>query len=120
MKLFGSAIVTSPTGKGIIVIGGVTEYYESSKAIFEFSNSMQWTRLEQTLNIDHRIPLAIPITNELVYEKTKEKNIFDLPHLAFPMPNELVSIPYLQQTLVTSLYVLMGGIFLALLMWCFL
>ena len=107
MRLFGPAIVTSPTGKGIIVMGGVTEYYETSKAIFELSNSMQWTRLEQTLQMDHRIPLAIPIADELVHD------------LAFPMSDELVSIPDLRQTLVTSLYILMGGIFLALLMWCF-
>ena len=111
--------MTSPTGKGIIIMGGVTEYYEPSKAMFELSNSMQWTRLEQTLQMDHRIPLAIPITDELAYEKIKEKNNIDLPHLAFPMPDKLVSIPDLQQTLVTSLFVLLGGIFLALLMWYF-
>ena len=58
-------MVTSPTGKGVIVMGGSnTRAY--SKAMFEMSNSMHWTRLEQTLQIDHCYPLAIPIPDELV------------------------------------------------------
>ena len=40
-----------------------------SKAMFELTQSMEWTRLEQTLKIDHFAPLAIPIPDELVYEK---------------------------------------------------
>ena len=67
--------MTSPTGKGISVMGGInTEGF--SKLMFELSESMEWTRLEQTLQIDHASwpgPLAIPIPNELVYEKTKIK-----------------------------------------------
>ena len=59
-------MVTSPTGKGVIVMGGETETGENSKAMFELSQSMQWTRLEQTLQIDHEGPLAIPIPYELV------------------------------------------------------
>ena len=62
-------MVTSPTGKGVIVMGGNTAPGEYSKAMFELSPSMQWTRLEQTLKIDHLAPLAIPIPDELVYEK---------------------------------------------------
>ena len=62
-------MVTSPTGKGVIVMGG-----NYSKAIFELSKSMEWTRLEQTLQIDHRFPLAIPIPNELIREKIEAKN----------------------------------------------
>ena len=57
-------MVTSPTGKGVIVMGGET--YDPSKAIFELSQSMEWTRLEQTLQIEHCAPLAIPIPDELV------------------------------------------------------
>ena len=64
MGLVDFAMVTSPTGKGVIVMGG-----RSSKAMFELSQSMQWTRLEQTLKIGHLAPLAIPIPDELVYEK---------------------------------------------------
>ena len=63
-------MVTSPTGKGVIAIGG----YKSSKAMFELAQSMQWTRLEQFLKIDHWAPLAIPIPDELVCEKNESKN----------------------------------------------
>ena len=60
-------MVTSPTGKGVIVMGGVTENWKYSKAMFELSQSMQWTRMEQTLQIQHNArPLAIPIPDELV------------------------------------------------------
>ena len=63
-------MVTSPTGKGVIVMGG-----KYSKAMFELSQSMQWTRLEQTLQIEHFwCPLAIPIPDELVCEKIESKN----------------------------------------------
>ena len=50
MKLVGFAMVTSPTGKGVIVMGGSTAPGKDSKAMFELSASMQWTRLEQTLH----------------------------------------------------------------------
>ena len=66
LGLVRPAMVTSPTGKGVIVMGGETETGENSKAMFELSQSMQWTRLEQTLQIDHEGPLAIPIPDELV------------------------------------------------------
>ena len=58
-------MVTSPTGKGVIAIGGYSTG-KYSKAMFELSQSMQWTRLEQTLQIEHFAPLAIPIPDELV------------------------------------------------------
>ena len=57
-------MVTSPTGKGVIVMGGETESGENSKQMFELSQSMEWTRLEQTLQIEHLAPLAIPIPHE--------------------------------------------------------
>ena len=60
-------MVTSPTGKGVIVMGGETENWKKSKAMFELSQSMEWTRLEQTLQIDHYGgQLAIPIPDEMV------------------------------------------------------
>ena len=59
-------MVTSPTGKGVIVMGGQTESEEDSKEMFELSQSMEWTRLEQTLQIGHEGSLAIPIPDELV------------------------------------------------------
>ena len=65
MKLIRPAMVTSPTGRGVIVMGGHADG-ENSKAIFELSASMQWTRLEQTLQNGYRYPLAIPIPDELI------------------------------------------------------
>ena len=66
-------MVTSPTGKGVIVMGG--SYPGGySKTMFELSQSMEWTRLEQTLKIEHGAPLAIPIPDELVCEKNESKN----------------------------------------------
>ena len=59
------AMVTSPTGKGVIVMGGISSG-KNSKAMFELNQSMEWTRLEQTLQIGHYCPLAIPIPDELV------------------------------------------------------
>ena len=68
-------MVTSPTGKGVIVMGGETESEEDSKEMFELSQSMEWTRLEQTLQIEHNGgQLAIPIPDELVCEKNESKN----------------------------------------------
>ena len=66
MGLYGPAMVTSPTGKGIIAMGGKRAPGEYSKAIFELNQSMEWTRLEQSLQIEHYAPLAIPISDELV------------------------------------------------------
>ena len=44
----------------------------NSKAMFELSQSLEWTRLEQTLQIDHYGgQLAIPIPDELVCEKNE-------------------------------------------------
>ena len=67
-------MVTSPTGKGVIAIGGYfTAKY--SKIMFELSQSMEWTRLEQTLKIEHFVTLAVPIPDELVkIVKPKEKS----------------------------------------------
>ena len=75
----------------------------ASKAMFELTQSMEWTRLEQTLQIEHLDPLAIPIPDELVCDKIKEKNKIS-PPISDLSP------------LSTSLYFLIGGILLALLM----
>ena len=103
MKLVGHAMVTLPTGKGVIAMGGGISSGGRSKAMFELSQSMEWTRLEQTLQIGHWAPLAIPIPDELVYDKIKEKNKIS-PPISDLSP------------LSTSLYFLIGGILLALLM----
>ena len=52
-------------------MGGSTGPGKYSKAVFELSASMQWTRLEQTLQIGHFAPLAIPIPDELVHESSQ-------------------------------------------------
>ena len=54
-------------------MGGNTAIQVYSKAMFELSASMQWTRLDQTLQIDHWAPLAIPIPDDLVCEKNESK-----------------------------------------------
>ena len=57
-------MVASPTGKGVIAIGG--SYPGGfSKAMFELTQSMQWIRLAQTLKIHHYHSLAIPIQDEI-------------------------------------------------------
>ena len=67
-------MVTSPTGKGVIAMGGSSSEV-NSKAMFELTQSMEWTRLEQTLQIQHYGgQLAIPISDELVGEKNESKN----------------------------------------------
>ena len=87
-------MVTSPTGKGVIVMGGISSGGRS-KAMFELTQ--EWTRLEQTLQIEHYGGLlVIPIPDELVYDKIKP--ISDLSPIS------------------TSLYFLMGDTLLALLM----
>ena len=69
-------MVTSPTGKGVIVMGGVTDNWKKSKAMFELSQSMEWTRLEQTLQIEHfGHSLAIPIPDKLTFSYP-ESNTF--------------------------------------------
>ena len=63
MRLANFTMVTSPTGKGVIVMGGTSR----PRVMFELSQSMEWTRLEQTLQIDHYGgQLAIPIPDEMV------------------------------------------------------
>ena len=69
-------MVTSPTGKSIIVMGGLRDPRtigrdggEISKVMFELTDSMEWIPMEQTLQHDHYMPLAVPIPDELVFEK---------------------------------------------------
>ena len=57
---------------GIYSGPGIGKY---SKAMFELTQSMEWTILEQTLQIEHWAPLAIPIPDELVkIVKPKKKS----------------------------------------------
>ena len=69
-------MVTSSTGKGVIAMGGFTDFAGTiSKAMFELTQSMEWTILEQTLQIEHWASPAIPIPDELVkIVKPKKKS----------------------------------------------
>ena len=58
MKLGRPAMVTSPTGKGVILIGGRTEDNQDSKAMFELTESMEWNPMEETLKHNHIGPLT--------------------------------------------------------------
>ena len=69
MKLNGPAMVTSPTGKGVILMGGETADGEYSKTMFELTDSMEWNPMEQTLKQDHAKPIAFAIPDVLVKEK---------------------------------------------------
>ena len=70
-------MVTSPKGNGVIVMGGKKKFGFSSREMFELSHSMQWTRLEQTLQIDHDYPLVITIPDQLVYNKPLQEQVYD-------------------------------------------
>ena len=69
-------MVTSPTGKGVIVIPGAGYKDKSmpTNAMFELSDSMVWTKLKKTLQHKHWGILAIPIPKELVYEEIQKRN----------------------------------------------
>ena len=74
LELYRHTMVTSPTGKGVIAMGGISSG-RASKAMFELSQSMEWTRLKQTLKIGHLAPLPIPTPDDLAKEvKTKKKS----------------------------------------------
>ena len=81
-------MVTSPTGKGVIVMGGSSSGQRISKATFELTQSMEWTRLEQNLQINILASLAIPIPDELV---SKQDSNDILTPLAIPIPDELTT-----------------------------
>ena len=53
------------------MVGGMTD---SEEGMFELSASMQWTRLGQTLKIEHWTPLAIPIPDDLAEIKIRKKS----------------------------------------------
>ena len=86
MKLDYPVMVTSPTGKGIIFMGGTREFEKmygitdsdmiSKPVEFELSESMEWTKLNllnPSLQCVNFRSFAIPIPDELVYEKRKTK-----------------------------------------------
>ena len=100
-KLSDPTMITSPTGKGVIIMGGEKIFRDvaqrkKSKFLLELSNSMEWNILGQTLKYNHIHPLAIPIPDDQVREKMKVKNqprkIFRYSHLIFAGVGSLVLI----------------------------
>ena len=70
VKLLYFKMVTSPTGKGVVVIGGLCHRKnEYSDAIFELSGesteTLKWTLLEQKLQIARSYHLSFYIPNQV-------------------------------------------------------
>ena len=65
-SIYGSAMITSPNGKGVIIIGGTSRDYHPLKTMLELrSDLMEWAPMKQK-NIFHRgYPFAIQIPNDL-------------------------------------------------------
>ena len=69
-KLTASAMVTSPNGKGVIVIGGYNDSeYKYSNILLELCGNclknMKWVQLEQTLQVPRSGHVAFQIPNYL-------------------------------------------------------
>ena len=79
-------MVTSPTGKGVIVMGGRSPG-KNSKEMLELTQSMEWTRLEQTLQIEHYGGLPIPD----VYKKVESKDKENRPSIKNYVVNKFVN-----------------------------
>ena len=89
-------MVTSPTGNGVILMGGQTLlYFKKSKAMFELSDSMEWKRLDQTLQNDDLSVLAIPIPDELVSRHKNYKKHYQsiLPNITGTSNQPNATIP---------------------------
>ena len=65
MDLWYIRMVTSPTGKGVIAMGGQIRG-SFSRELFELTEKMVWKRLEPTLRIYHWVPLVIPVPDDMV------------------------------------------------------
>ena len=65
-KLRGAAMVTSPSNKGVVVIGGYNHNeYKYSNSLLELnSNYMKWVQLEQTLQYARSNHVAFPIPDD--------------------------------------------------------
>ena len=74
-KLAGSSMVTSPSGKGIILIGGYNEdTNEYSDKLIEFrSTSMTWVVLGHKLQYPRADHVAMPIP-EKYYSKLNQES----------------------------------------------
>ena len=65
-KIWGSTMVTSPNGKGVIFIGGSSRCDDSSKVMLELkSDSTEWVPLKQKNVFMRRTPFAVSIPDDL-------------------------------------------------------
>ena len=73
-KLSGSAMVTSPSGKGVIIIGGHNHNKSKfSNALLELKDiSKEWVPLKQTLQHERAGHVAIPIPDDWTIPNTDE------------------------------------------------
>ena len=64
-----SAMVPSPSGRGLVVIGGVNDNEgKHSNVLLELKgSSMEWVPLKQTLEYARKDHVAIPIPDEWEY-----------------------------------------------------
>ena len=63
-------MVTSPSGEGVIIIGGWNENTKKySKALLELKGSpLEWVPLKQTLRYRRKDHVAVAIPRELVFQ----------------------------------------------------
>ena len=72
-KLYDSAMVTSPSGKGVVVIGGFN-VNEDTNALHELKSisSKEWVPLKQTLQHARDAHIAISIPDDWTIPNTDE------------------------------------------------
>merc|ERR1712087_335583 len=72
-SIYGSTLVTSPTNRGVIVIGGYTGksgFGQVTNYLYELSGdseeNLTWSLLEQKLDVGRYLHLSLPIPNQLI------------------------------------------------------
>ena len=81
-KMYDSAMVTSPDGQGVLLVGGYNDdTNEVTNLILELNGeTMEWNFLKQTLKWPRKGHVAFQIPDSLVKnenESNNEKNIFE-------------------------------------------
>ena len=72
-RIFGSTLITSPTNRGVILIGGytgTTGLGQITNYLYELSGdseeNLTWSMLEQKLDVERHLHLSLPIPNQLI------------------------------------------------------
>ena len=93
-KLSQASMVTSPTGKGVVIVGGWNE--KSSKystSLFELDGrTMRWTKLKQTLEYGRVGHISFPIPDHLTAIKSCNHSTQGWKKLKKKIPNLLNNI----------------------------